>query len=107
MNCLWSVVAMVTPSISINIFIIKKLRPTTGPLERDGEWLTEGADMAECFIEAFSGVFSNAVLDTPTPLQTCETVLEFDGYIFDVFNIESIPGVGNLFESACQNQPSL
>ncbi|MPC16045.1 hypothetical protein E2C01_008856 [Portunus trituberculatus] len=48
---------------------------------RDGEWLTEVADMVEYF-RAFSGVFSNAFLDNPSPIQTCETVLEFDGYIF-------------------------
>ena len=79
---------MGTPSVSINTFAKKKVnRPTVGPLERDGIWLTEGGDMAECFVRAFSGVFSNAVLDNPSPLQTCDTVFEFDGYMFDVFTI--------------------
>ena len=61
--------------------------------------------MAECFVRAFSGIFSDAVLDNPSPLQACETTFTFDSFMFDVFTIESI--LSKLKPSCCSGSDLL
>lgn len=77
----------------------KVQRPTIGPLYGDHGWCADTTDMADLFVDAFSGVFSSADLLNPYPVQHCDNSFICNIFSFDIFKIEII--LSKLKSSAC------